>query len=208
MSIVYILTNEAMPGFIKIGRTETSVEQRMRELDKTAVPLPFQCYYAAKVQNYIKLERTLHTAFGDHRVRSNREFFKLDPYRAKVVIELLAIEDVTPGADLFEDKESADAVEKATRTSGRYNFLKFGVPIGAELEYARDSAITATVCDENSMMFQGEIVSPSRAAVMANQMRGGTATALPGPLMWVYHGESLSSIRRAAIEKESGDFEG
>ncbi len=206
MSIVYILTNEAMPGFIKIGRTETSVEQRMRELDKTAVPLPFQCYYAARVQDFIKLERTLHTAFGDHRVRSNREFFKLDPYRAKVVIELLAIEDVTPGADLFEDKESADAIVKATRTSGRYNFQKFGVPIGAELEYARDAAITATVYDENSMMFQGEVVSPSKAAVMANQMRGGTATALPGPLMWVYQGESLSAIRRAALE-EHGDFE-
>ena len=79
----------------------------MRELDKTAVPLPFQCYYAARVQDFVKLERTLHTAFGDHRVRSNREFFKLDPYKAKVIIELLAIEDMTPGADSFEDESNA-----------------------------------------------------------------------------------------------------
>lgn len=124
-----------------------------------------------------------------------------------MVIELLAIEDVTPGADLFEDKESADAIERATRTSGRYNFLKFGIPIGAELEYARDSAFTATVYDENSIMFQGEIVSPSKAAVMANQMRGGTATALPGPLMWVYEGESLSAIRRAQLEQDEDGLE-
>jgi hypothetical protein len=44
LSIVCTLTNESMPGYIKIGRTGTSVEQRMRELDKTSTPLPFQRY--------------------------------------------------------------------------------------------------------------------------------------------------------------------
>jgi hypothetical protein len=34
MKTVYILTNQAMPGIIKIGFTENSVEQRMRELHK------------------------------------------------------------------------------------------------------------------------------------------------------------------------------
>ncbi len=204
MSIVYILTNEAMPGYIKIGRTDTSVEQRMRELDKTSVPLPFQCYYAARVPDYQKLERTLHTAFGDHRVRSNREFFQLDPYRARVIIELLALEDVTPRGDFFEDREAAEAVEKATKRSGRYNFTKFGVQVGALLEYAPDRSITATVHDENNVLFEGQIVSPSRAAVMANHMRGGTAIAMAGPLMWIHEGETLSAIRRAVEETDDG----
>lgn len=207
MSIVYILTNEAMPGYIKIGRTDTSVEQRMRELDKTSTPLPFQCYYAARVEDDQKLERTLHTAFGDHRVRSNREFFRLDPYRAKVIIELLAIQDVTPGGDLFEDQESAEAVEKATKRTGKYNFSKYGVPVGAILEYASDRSITATVHDETNVNFNGQIVSTSRAAVLANRTRGGSATALPGPLMWIYEGETLSAIRNAHVmeEDEEGD---
>jgi hypothetical protein len=47
--IVYFLTNEAMEGMVKIGRTTTSVEQRIRELDNTSMPLPFQCFYAAEV---------------------------------------------------------------------------------------------------------------------------------------------------------------
>ena len=64
MSFVYILINEAMPGYIKIGRTSTSVEQRMKELDKTSVPLPFQCYYAARVEDDQTLERTLHAALA------------------------------------------------------------------------------------------------------------------------------------------------
>ena len=48
-SIVYILINDAMPGLVKIGLTGTSLEQRIRELDTTSVPLPFKCYYAAEV---------------------------------------------------------------------------------------------------------------------------------------------------------------
>ena len=52
MSISYFLINEAMPGYIKIGKTKTSVGQRMLELDKTPVPLPFQYYCAAKVEDY------------------------------------------------------------------------------------------------------------------------------------------------------------
>lgn len=31
--IIYVLTNEAMEGFVKIGFTTTSVEQRIKELD-------------------------------------------------------------------------------------------------------------------------------------------------------------------------------
>jgi hypothetical protein len=36
--IIYILTNEAMDGLVKIGRTTTSVEQRIKELDNTSIP--------------------------------------------------------------------------------------------------------------------------------------------------------------------------
>ena len=51
MKTVYILTNEAMPGIIKIGWTDKSVEERMKELDKTATPLPFTCYFAKRIDN-------------------------------------------------------------------------------------------------------------------------------------------------------------
>ena len=36
--IVYILINEAMPGYTKIGKTLSTVKQRMKDLDSTGVP--------------------------------------------------------------------------------------------------------------------------------------------------------------------------
>ncbi len=49
--IVYIFTNEAMPGYVKIGMTQADdVAARLKQLDTTAVPLPFECRYAARVR--------------------------------------------------------------------------------------------------------------------------------------------------------------
>ena len=64
--IVYVLTNEAMEGMVKIGRTTTSVEQRIRELDNTSLPLPFQCFYAAEVANSAIVEGKLHLLRQSH----------------------------------------------------------------------------------------------------------------------------------------------
>jgi hypothetical protein len=36
--IIYILINEAMPGYTKVGKTSASIEQRMKQLDTTGVP--------------------------------------------------------------------------------------------------------------------------------------------------------------------------
>lgn len=72
--IIYILTNDAIPAYIKIEIT-TDLEQRLKSLDTTPVPLPFRCHYAIEVDDYDKREKLIHDAFADHRFRPNREFF-------------------------------------------------------------------------------------------------------------------------------------
>ena len=100
--IIYILSNEAMPEYLKIGKTSGAsaqdVRERMRQLDGTSLPLPFYCEYAAVVANYEMVEKALHTAFSSFRVLRNREFFKgLQLVQAQAFLELIAINDVTPG---------------------------------------------------------------------------------------------------------------
>ena len=80
----------------------------MSELDRTSVPLPFQCYYAARVPNNVLVEKTLHAAFADFRVWQSREFFRMDPYKAQVIIELVAIENVTPSEVEVSDDEGSE----------------------------------------------------------------------------------------------------
>src|SRR3712207_300397 len=86
-----------MPGYVKIGLTRgEAIEDRLKTLDNTSLPLPFECFYAARVPDCRRLERTLHFVFGEKRARANREFFTADPNLAKAIIELVAIEDATP----------------------------------------------------------------------------------------------------------------
>ena len=77
--IVYVLTNPAMPGLVKIGMTtRDNLDARMKELYGTGVPVPFECKYACKVKSSdcAKIEKALHTAFAPNRINVNRKFFQ------------------------------------------------------------------------------------------------------------------------------------
>ena len=77
--IVYVLTNPAMPGIVKIGRTGRAVEARLADLYSTGVPLPFECEYAAKVKDQNEVVSAFHLAFGPYRINPKREFFNIEP---------------------------------------------------------------------------------------------------------------------------------
>jgi len=74
--IVYLLTNPAMPGLVKIGMTtREDVKQRMKELYGTGVPVPFDCRYICKVKSSdcAKIEKALHTAFAPDRINAEHK---------------------------------------------------------------------------------------------------------------------------------------
>lgn len=195
MGIVYVLKNEAMPGVVKIGLTEADVENRILSLDNTSVPLPFECYYAARIDDAAKVEKALHTAFDDHRVRKSREFFEIDPYRVKVLLELHALEDVTPRDEIVESPEDSEAVERTLSRRPPFRFSMVDIPEGATLEFVRDSSVTATVVDDSTIMFRDKETSLSAAAIELMQEAGYTANAYSGPAMWLYEGKTLSEHR-------------
>ena len=91
--IVYVLTNPAMPGLVKIGKTtQDDVTTRIRQLFTTEVPYPFECAYAVKVRNYSQVEKALHAAFDPYRaypVNTRREFFNIEPEQARAILELI-----------------------------------------------------------------------------------------------------------------------
>jgi hypothetical protein len=196
--IVYVLTNEAMQGMVKIGRTTTSIEQRIKELDNTSVPLPFQCFYAAEVQNSSVVEGKLHRIFADKRIRTNREFFHVDANQVKAAIQLAEIREVTPKADVVVDQSDIQALQKAVATEERRSRLRFSelaIPVGAELTLTKDPTVTCTVVTDGKVSFEGELLSPSAAALKAVRAQGYNWAAVSGSYYWMYEGETLTARR-------------
>jgi len=202
MSFVYILTNEAMPGYIKIGLTENPVSERVLQLDNTSVAIPFQCYYAARVEDHRKVEKALHVAFGDFRVRPNREFFKMDPFKVKAVLEVMALEDVTPKNELVANLEDSKALRNASIKAGRFKFSSANIPIGATLNFVKDLNLTAIVEDDNSVKFDGKKHSLTTAALEALKECGYNWSSVQGPEYWLYNGETVGSLRIRQQELE------
>ncbi len=189
--IIYILINEAMPGYVKIGKT-TNLEQRIRSLDTTSVPLPFECFYACTVQDASFVERQLLDAFLDHRVRSSREFFEISPERAVAILKLVEIENITPGGDFVETQEDQQALNQARTRRARFNFKMVDISSGVELVFSRDENIKARVVDNRSIEFNGEITNLSSAAQEVLGVNYGVA----GTDYWMYEGETLDERRR------------
>jgi hypothetical protein len=91
---VYILSNKAMPGLLKIGYTERDPAARVEELASTAVPHKFQVEYEVYVHNPHDYEKELHSHLSGCREADNREFFRCTLHQA-----IAAIDKIVPTSE-------------------------------------------------------------------------------------------------------------
>jgi len=200
MKIVYILINQSMPDLIKVGITE-DLERRMKELDKTGIPLPFECFYAVEIDESLapKIEKKIHEGFDDKRVRQNREFFSATPEQAKSILEIAEImggKDVTPKEDIVETPQDKQALENAKKQRSRFNFQMIDLKPGTILKFRKDETITCEVHDDTKIKFRDKITSLSNAAEIILKEMGYDWSAYQGPRWWMYEGKNLRDIRR------------
>lgn len=192
--IVYVLTNPAMPGMVKIGKTSRGMDARLNELYSTGVPLPFECAYAARVVDESTVERAFHLAFGPYRVNQKREFFTIKPEQAIALLRLMEIEDVTPCIQREADSVDADAKSSAERLKRSrrpvMNYLEMGLPIGATLVY-QDGTTTCTVVDGRHVNFNGE---QSFLSAITAQLMGIPGQPIHGGRYWSYEGRNLRDL--------------
>lgn len=85
---VYILTNPSFrENWVKIGKTSRPVDVRSKELDNTAVPLPYEVFAVLETEKYIQAEEHIHKMIKDKRIRKSREFFNTPPQSAAEIFE-------------------------------------------------------------------------------------------------------------------------
>lgn len=91
---VYVFTNPAMPGQVKIGQTQRRPEQRGVELSSaTGVPAAFVLFYSRSFEDCALAERLVHSVLAEQgfRTAKNREFFSIAPEAAQELIDKVAL---------------------------------------------------------------------------------------------------------------------
>lgn len=193
--IVYILKNESMPEYIKIGFTHGDVNDRLKQLDRTGTPLPFEVYYAATVENAEKEEKWLHSIFADRRARDTREFFKMNPEYATLALKRVEIQEEKIDSGLTKEQEKE--VDEVKERRSRFHFAQYGIPVGSKLTFTRDSNIIAEVVEGDKIKIGDKVSSLSTFAMelLGYQRRP------QGTLYFEFEGEILDD-RRNRIDNE------
>jgi T5orf172 domain len=202
MNIVYVLTNPAMPGLVKIGQTtQEDANLRIAQLYTTGVPVPFRLEFACRVDDSEGVEEALHIAFAPNRVNPRREFFRIAPEQAIAILRLLHSEDATvevakQPTDL--DQQSLAAAEQLRSRRPASNFEEMGIPVGSILQFTRD-ATTVVVVGPRKVKLGDEEMSLTAAT---RQLLAIEHNVQPSPY-WMFEGRSLSEI----YEETYGDDE-
>ena len=138
---VYILTNPSFrEDWVKIGKSARAVDVRSKELDNTAVPLPFEIFATMQTTKFNEVEKLVHKTIDrltDLRIRQNREFFNVAPQVALDIFKDIAqtIDDAIItryegnlpiiGSGLPSNESSKHTVKR-----GRFKFSMVGIKIG------------------------------------------------------------------------------
>ena len=200
--IVYILSNDAMEGYIKVGQTSGSsaedVLTRMRDLSRaTGVPRSFNCEYAAVVDNYIEVEQTIFRAFAHNRV-AGKEFLEgVPPVQVQVLLQLKSLNpvDITPR----ESSHDPD-VPPGGRRPG-FKFYMAGVEVGETIQWATDPDKVAVVVGLSEVEYEGEPVAISRITAELLGLRQRYVGY--SDRHWTYKGETLEDRRKRFEEQPS-----
>lgn len=210
---VYILTNPSFKeDWVKIGKSSRPVDIRSKELDNTAVPLPFEIYATLKTVKYEQVEKLIHKTIDrltDLRIRQNREFFNVSPAKALEILKDISttlddaeIDEVYLGESRFAkatiNSMSTNCESKKQRP--RFKFSMVNIPIGATLVFI-PTGIEVKVADEDHVEYEGRIykLSPFVGTFMPDNKRN-TSGAYQGAKYFTYQGEVLNDIR-TKIEK-------
>lgn len=195
---VYILTNPSFKeDWVKIGKSSRPVNVRSKELDNTAVPLPFEIYATLKTVKYHEAERQIHqmidklTAF---RIRRNREFFNICPLTALEILKTAAMTIDDAEIEAYNGTDSSEDKEKI-QTRPRFKFSMINIPIGAKLVFV-PTGVEVRVADDDKIEYEGRLykLSPFVGTFIPDEKRNPAGT-YQGSKYFAYEGQILDDIR-------------
>ncbi len=214
---VYILTNPSFKeDWVKIGKSSRPVDIRSKELDNTAVPLPFEIYATLKTVKYEQVEKLIHKTIDrltDLRIRQNREFFNVPPAKALDILKDISttlddavIDEVYLGEGRMDKSQSKVLGQELDNKKHRprFRFSMVNIPIGAVLTFI-PTGIKVRVADDDHVEYESRIykLSPFVGTFMPEEKRNASG-AYQGAKYFAYKGEILDDMR---TKLEKAEFE-
>lgn len=217
LGYVYILTNPSFRAdWVKIGKSSRPVDVRSKELDNTAVPLPFEIYATLRTCKYSEVEKQIHKQIDrltDLRIRQNREFFNIAPSVAldimRDIADLLDDAELTIYIDgkpvVSKNKEEDHKFEKEKNEKQRkapkppFKFHMIGLNVGDTVTFDPLN-LSVRVASDDKIEYDGRLYSLSAftANFLPEEMQTASG-AYQGPKYFSYQGKKLSDLRN---EKE------
>ena len=210
---VYILTNPSFrEDWVKIGKSSRPVDVRSKELDNTAVPLPFEIYATLRTVKYSKVEKQIHKQIDrltDLRIRQNREFFNIPPSVALDIMRDIA--DLLDDAELSvyvdgkpvvsNSKDEDKMIEAETKEKQRkaqkppFKFHMIGLKVDDYIVFD-PLGISVRIASDDKIEYEGRLYSLS--AFTANflpEEKQNTSGAYQGPKYFCFGGKTLFDLR-------------
>jgi hypothetical protein len=117
---VYVFSNESMPGILKVGMTERTPDERLKEAnvsDTWRPPTPYKLEFAKKVNDVKNKEKTLHILLEQYinRIHPRREFFRVSQEEVRKFFDLMDGEMWTETSVEEEEKDEEDIFSESSR---------------------------------------------------------------------------------------------
>lgn len=203
---VYILTNPSFKeDWVKIGKSSRPVDVRSKELDNTAVPLPFEIFATMKTVKFNEVEKLVHKTIDrltDLRIRQNREFFNVAPQIALDIFNDIANTIDDAEVTLYRDNKPIEKNEDVKKESKRevkrerFKFSMCNIKIGEMVRF-EPTGVWVKVASDDTIEYQDRIykLSPFVGTFMPEEKRN-TSGAYQGAKFFSYNGKILDDIRK------------
>lgn len=206
---VYILTNPSFKeDWVKIGKSSRPVDIRSKELDNTAVPLPFEIFATIQTVKFNEVEKLIHKTIDrltDLRIRQNREFFNIQPQIALDILRDISTTIDDAFIELYHNnqpiKEAAEVQdEEHHKRRAPFKFSMVNIQIGETVVFTPKN-IKVKVASDNQVEYEGRIykLSPFTAAFLPDEMRNAS-DAYQGPKYFTFNGRPLDELRKELEE--------
>ncbi len=193
--IIYIMTT-AVSGLIKIGQTGISnYQERMRNLEANGYynVVGLKRFFAIELEDYEDKENLLKEIFSKHQV-GDSELFALDFELVKQLLLSFDGKVIFP-KDIDREKEF-DNVSEIRKRGELFSFYRKGLKNGDEIIFSDDKEITAKVCGEREVEYEGQIFKLARLTYKIYEQKGNLSESgsYRGSAYFEFNGTRLKDL--------------